>query len=64
MYTSDTKKYNNSLIKSLSYKFIIFINIYKRGEIPEEILHIVFLIILKFMILEYYYSSYLIELTI
>ena len=64
MYTSEIKKYDDNLTKSLSYKFIIFMNIYKRVEVPEEILHIAFLIILKSMALEYYYSSYSIKLII
>ena len=63
MYISE-KKYNNSLIKSLSYKFIIFINLYNKAEILVEILHIVFLIILRFITLEYYYFSYSIKFTI
>ena len=58
------KKYNESLIKSLSYKFIIFINLYNKVKILVEILHIVFLIILKLIILKYYYFSYLIKFTI
>ena len=52
------KKYNESSIKSLSYKFTIFINLYNRAKILVEILYIVFPIILKFMALKYYYFSY------
>ena len=64
MYINNIEKYGESSIKSLNYKFIIFINLYKRAEILDEILHIVFFTILKSMTLEYYYFSYSIRLTI
>ena len=64
MYTSDTEKYGDSPTESLSYKFTISMNICKRVEIPEAILHTAFLTMLKSMALEYYYSSCPIELSI
>ena len=60
LYISDIKKYDNSLTKSLSYKFTIFINLYNRVKISSEILYTIFLSMLKFIILKYYYFSYLV----
>ena len=57
MYISE-KKYDESLIKNLNYKFTIFINLYIRAEIPQQTVQTTFSIMLKFMTLEYYYFNY------
>ena len=56
MYINE-KKYGESFIKSLNYKFIIFINLYIRAEISQQTIQITFSIMLKFMILKYYYFN-------
>ena len=56
MYINE-KKYDESLTESLSYKFIIFINLYIRVEIPQQTIQIAFSIMLKSMTLKYYYFS-------
>ena len=56
MYISE-EKYDESFIKSLNYKFSIFINLYIKVEIPQHIIHTTFPIMLKFMILNYYHFN-------
>ena len=57
MYINE-EKYNESLIESLSYKFVIFINLCIKAEIPQQTIQIAFSIMLKSMTLEYYYFNY------
>ena len=56
MYINE-KKYDESFIESLNYKFIILINLYIRVEIPQQTIQIAFSIILKFITLKYYYFN-------
>ena len=56
MYINE-KKYDKSLIKSLNYKFTIFMNLYTKAEIPQQTVQITFSIMLKFMTLKYYYFN-------
>ena len=56
MYINE-KKYDESLIKSLNYKFTIFINLYIKVEISQQTVQIAFSIILKSITLKYYYFS-------
>ena len=51
-------KYDKTSTESLNYKFIIFINLYERAEISQEVLSKAFSSMLRLMALEYYYSSY------
>ena len=44
LYTNDIEKYGDSSTEGLSYKFIIFINLYKRAEISSQILYTLFFI--------------------
>ena len=56
MYINE-KKYDESLIESLSYKFTIFMNLCTKVEIPQQTIQTAFSIMLKSMTLEYYYSN-------
>ena len=51
------KKYGESFIKSLNYKFSIFINLYIRVEISQHTVHIAFSIMLKSITLNYYHFN-------
>ena len=64
MYINE-KKYDESFIKNLNYKFTIFINLYIRAEISQQIIQTTFSIMLKSITLKYYYFNYQkIDLTI
>ena len=56
MYINE-KKYGESLIENLNYKFIIFMNLYIKAEIPQQTVQIAFSTMLKSITLEYYYFS-------
>ena len=56
MYINE-EKYGESLIENLSYKFIIFMNLCIRVEIPQQSIQIAFSIMLKSIILKYYYFN-------
>ena len=56
MYINE-KKYDESLIENLNYKFIIFINLYIKAEIPQQTIQTTFSTILKSITLKYYYFS-------
>ena len=56
MYINE-KKYGESLIKSLNYKFTIFMNLCIKVEISQQTVQIAFSIMLKFMTLKYYYFN-------
>ncbi len=56
LYSSE-EKYGGDPTESLSYKFMIFMDLSKRAEIPQQILHVAFPTMLKTMALEFYYSS-------
>ena len=57
MYINE-KKYGESLTESLSYKFLIFMDLCIRAEIPQHTIHITFPIMLKSMTLNYYHFNY------
>ena len=57
LYIDEKMKYDKSLIKSLNYKFTIFLNLCIKIEIFQQTIHIAFSIMLKSMILDYYYFS-------
>ena len=57
MYINE-KKYDESFIESLSYKFTIFINLCIKVEIPQQIVQTAFPIMLKSITLKYYYFNY------
>ena len=57
LYIDEKMKYDKNLIESLNYKFTIFLNLYIRVEIPQQTIHTTFPIMLKFMILNYYYFN-------
>ena len=57
LYIDEEMKYGGNSIKSLNYKFIIFLNLCIRVEISQQTVHIAFSIILKSMTLDYYYFS-------
>ena len=56
MYTNDDK-YGGSPTESLNYKFIIFMDLCERAEVPQEVLPKAFPSMLRSMALEHYYSS-------
>ena len=56
MYINE-KKYDESLIESLNYKFTIFMNLCIRVEIPQQTIQTAFSIMLKSITLEYYYFN-------
>ena len=57
MYINE-EKYDGSFIESLNYKFIIFMNLCIKTEISQQTVQITFSIMLKSMILKYYYFNY------
>ena len=57
LYIDEEMKYDENLIKSLSYKFIIFLNLCIRAEISQQTIHTAFPIMLKIMTLKYYYFN-------
>ena len=56
LYISE-EKYGESLIESLNYKFIIFINLCIKAEIPQQTVQTTFSIMLKSITLNYYYFN-------
>ena len=56
MYINE-KKYDESFIKSLNYKFTIFINLYIKIEISQQKIQTTFSTILKSITLKYYYFN-------
>ena len=56
MYINE-KKYDENLIKNLNYKFTIFMNLCIKVEISQQTIQTTFSIMLKSIILKYYYSN-------